>query len=196
MSQFWLYFQFGFDHVLSWNAFEHVLFLIVLVVNYSFTNWLRVLWLVTIFTLAHFTALAMGVNGLIAVSRSWIELLIGLTIFALALYNIFTAKKKEGQKNINLLYFITAFFGLIHGLGYASHFRSFSSGIESKFLPLLEFTLGVEVAHITAGLVIMILGFIFQNFLRVTRRDWILIISAIVIGIILPILRKNIQIFF
>lgn len=195
MSQFWLYFQLGLEHVLDWNAYDHILFLIVLVAAYSFSSWKRVLWLVTIFTLGHTLALFLSVYGVVSVSSRYVELLIALTILITALYNIFTAKKKESQKNVGLLYFATAFFGIIHGLGFSSYFKMIASGTESKFLPLLEFALGIEAAQVIVVLVVMILGFIFQNFLRVNRRDWILVLSAIVIGIILPILRENLQAF-
>lgn len=195
MSQFWLYFQLGLEHVLDWNAYDHILFLIVLVAAYSFTHWLRVLWLVTIFTLGHTIALFMSVYGLVTASSRWVELLIAVTIFITALYNIFTAKKKESQKNISLLYFATAFFGIIHGFGFSTYFKMISSGTESKFLPLLEFALGIETAQLIVVLVVLILAFVFQNFFRVSRRDWILVLSSIVIGIILPILRENFEAF-
>ena len=195
MSQFWLYFQLGLEHVLDWSAYDHILFLIVLVAAYSFTHWKRVLWLVTIFTLGHTLALFLSVYGVVKVSSRWVELLIAITILVTALYNMFTAKKKESQKNIGILYFSTAFFGIIHGLGFAYYFTRIVTA-ESKFLPLLEFALGIEAAQIIVVLVVMIIAFIAQNFFRVNRRDWILVVSAIIIGIILPILRENLQSFF
>ena len=195
MSQFWLYFNLGLEHVLDWNAYDHILFLIVLVAAYSFSSWTRVLWLVTIFTLGHTLALFLSVYGVVSVSSRWVELLIAVTILVTALYNIFTAKKKESQKNVSLLYAATAFFGIIHGLGFSTYFKMIASGTESKFLPLLEFALGIEAAQVIVVVIVMILGFIFQNFFRVNRRDWILVLSAIVIGIILPILRENFQAF-
>ena len=195
MSQFWLYFQLGLEHVLDWNAYDHILFLIVLVAACSFNSWKRVLWLVTIFTLGHTLALFLSVYGVVTVSSLWVELLIAVTILITALYNIFTAKKKESQKNTGLLYFATAFFGIIHGLGFSTYFKMIASGTESKFLPLVEFALGIEGAQVIVVLIVLILSFLFQNFFRVNRRDWILILSAIVIGIILPILRENFQAF-
>lgn len=195
MSQFWFYFQLGLEHVLDWNAYDHILFLVVLVAAYSFPQWKRVLWLVTIFTLGHTLALFLSVYGVVTVSSRWVELLIAITILITALYNMFTAKKKESQKNISLLYFCTAFFGLVHGFGFAYYFKRIVTA-EGKFLPLLEFALGIEAAQILVVLVVMVLALIFQNFFRVTRRDWILVVSAIVIGIILPILRENLEPFF
>ena len=191
MSQFWLYFRLGLEHVLDWNAYDHILFLIVLVVAYSFYAWKRVLWLVTIFTLGHTLSLFLSVYEIVLVESSWVEFLIPVTILVTAIFNMINAKKKETKNNISVLYLTTAFFGIIHGLGFSTYFKMVSSGTDSVFLPLLEFALGIETAQIIVVLVVMILGFILQNMLRVKRRDWILVVSAIVIGIILPILKEN-----
>jgi cytochrome bd-type quinol oxidase subunit 2 len=191
MSQFWLYFRLGLEHVLDWNAYDHLLFLIVLVASYTFFGWKRVLWLVSIFTLGHTVSLFLSVYEIVIVSTRWVEFLIPVTILITALFNIFTAKRKENKKNISLLYFTTAFFGIIHGLGFSTYFKMIAGSSESKLLPLLEFALGIETAQVIVVLVVLILAFIFQNVLQVSRRDWILVLSSIVIGVILPILRDN-----
>jgi hypothetical protein len=191
MSQFWLYFQLGLEHVLDWNAYDHILFLIVLVASYSFLTWKRVFWLVTIFTLGHTISLFLSVYKIVLVDTTWVEFLIPVTILATAVFNIINAKKRESQNNISLLYFSTAFFGIIHGLGFSSYFKMIASGTDSVFLPLLEFALGIETAQIIVVLCVLILSFLLQNVLRVSRRDWIIVVSAIVIGIILPILKEN-----
>ncbi len=196
MSQFWFYFELGLDHVLDWNAYDHVLFIIVLVASYSFQSWLKLLWLITIFTLGHTLALLLASYGVVSVSSRWIEMLIAVTIFITACYNLLTAKKKENQRNVNLLYFATAFFGVIHGFGFSSYFNMVFSGSGSKFLSLIEFALGIEVAHLIVAFAILLLAFICQHLFRVNRRDWILVVSSIVIGIILPILRENLEVFF
>ncbi len=192
MSQFWLYFRLGLEHVLDWQAYDHILFLIVLVAAYGFSSWKRIIWLVTLFTLGHTLALFLSVYEIVRVDSDWVELLIPVTIIVTALYNIFTAGRKESNKNHNLLYFTTVFFGIIHGLGFSSYFKMVAaSNTDSLFLPLIEFALGIETAQIIVVLGVMILGFIIQNIFSVSRRDWILVTSAIVIGIILPILQEN-----
>ena len=148
MSQFWLYFQLGLEHVLDWQAYDHILFLIVLVAAYSFADWIRVVWLVTIFTIGHTLALFLSVYQIMIVSSKWVEFLIPVTILLTAVYNIITAKKKERHRKISLLYFTTAFFGIIHGLGFSSYFKMIAAGSESKFLPLIEFALGLSLIHI------------------------------------------------
>jgi len=193
MSEFWLYFKLGLEHVLDWLAYDHILFLIVLVASYSFNSWKRVLWLVSIFTLGHTLSLFLAVYGVVKVSANFVELLIGLTILFTAFYNILFAKKKEHQRNIGILYISAAFFGVIHGLGFSRYFKMIFPDSSNKFFPLIEFALGIEAAQIIVVISALILSFIFQNIFRITRRDWILIVSAIVIGILLPILRETIQ---
>lgn len=193
MSEFWLYFNLGLEHVLDWDAYDHILFLIVLVAAYSFSSWRRVLTLVTIFFLGHTGALFLSVYQVATISSRWIELLIAVTILVTALFNLFTAKRKEKQLNAGLLYFSTGFFGLIHGFGFSTFFKMVAGNQENKFLPLIEFALGIEAALIIVAFVVLFFSFIFQNFFRVSRRDWIIVTSSIVIGVILPILRENIQ---
>jgi hypothetical protein len=193
MSQFWLYFKLGLDHVLDWQAYDHILFLIVLVTAYTFSSWKRILWLVTLFTIGHSLALFLSVYEIVKVDSAYVELLIPITIILTACYNIFTAGKKELNKNHNWLYFTTIFFGLIHGMGFSTYFKMVSANTESKFLPLLEFALGIESAQVIIVIAVIIFSFIAQNVLQVSKRDWILVTSAIVIGIILPILQENFQ---
>lgn len=191
MSQFWLYFQLGLEHVLDWQAYDHILFLIVLVACHTFNGAKRVFWLVTLFTLGHTISLFLSVYGIVSVNTKWVEFLIAATIFVTAVFNIVTAKKMENKKDITLLYVSSLFFGVIHGLGFSSYFKVISAGTESKLLPLLEFALGIEAAQLIVVLIVLILAFIFQNLLGVSRRDWILVVSSIVIGVVLPILLEN-----
>lgn len=193
MSEFWFYYKLGLEHVLDWLAYDHVLFVIALIAAYSFSSWKRILWLVSIFTIGHTLSLFLAVYGIVKVNASWVELLIALTIVFTAFYNILTAKKREHQRNIVILYFSTAFFGIIHGLGFSKYFKMVFPESSNKFFPLVEFALGIESAQIIVVASVLIVSFIFQNGLRVSRRDWILVISAIVIGVILPVLRDTIQ---
>jgi hydrogenase/urease accessory protein HupE len=181
MDDFLLYFKMGLHHVLDFLAIDHILFLIVLAVVFSFNQWRKVLWLVTLFTLGHSITLALAAFEIVKISVDLIEFLIPLTIFITGVINILTAKKiSKGKENINLIFAL--FFGLIHGLGFSNYFKMMIGQEDDKILPLLEFALGIEAAQIIIVLAIFSLGFIFQNIFKVNRRDWILVLSSIVIG--------------
>ena len=182
----------GLFHVLDWNAYDHVLFLVALAVVYDFKNWKKLIWLISLFTIGHTLSLILAAYKIVSVDTKWIEFLIPVTIIITAVVNILYVKNttKHLKTNTNLVFAL--FFGLIHGLGFSGYFKMIIGTSESKFLPLLEFALGVEIAQIIVVLIILILGFIFQTLFRFSKRDYILIISSIVIGIVLPILKATI----
>ncbi|MGJ8759014.1 MAG: HupE/UreJ family protein [Polaribacter sp.] len=181
MDDFLLYFKMGLNHVLDLSAYDHILFLIVLAVVFSFKQWRKVLWLVTLFTIGHSVTLALSAYGILKIRIDIIEYLIPVTIFITGAINVFTAKNTtSGKQNINLIFAL--FFGLIHGLGFSNYFKMMVGKEENKLFPLLEFALGIEAAQIIIVLGILIVGTLLQNFFRVSRRDWILVCSSIVIG--------------
>ncbi|WGH74379.1 HupE/UreJ family protein [Tenacibaculum tangerinum] len=181
MNDFIFYFKMGLFHVLDFKAYDHILFLIVLTVVYQFKQWTKVLWLITLFTIGHSITLALSAYGILNVRADLIEFLIPLTIFITGLMNVLTAKKASvGKENQNL--FFALFFGLIHGLGFSNYFKMMIGKTSDKFLPLVEFALGVEAAQIIIVLGILLLGALVQSIFNVNRRDWILIMSSIVIG--------------
>jgi hypothetical protein len=189
MDSFVFFLKEGLYHVLDWKAYDHILFLIALTVVYDFKNWKKVLWLISLFTLGHTLSLILAAYKIVSVSNDWVEFLIPVTILITAAVNIFYAKttSKKTKTNINL--FFALFFGLIHGFGFSRYFKVLIGTSNNKLIPLLEFALGIEIAQVVIVIVILAVGFMFQTFLRFSKRDWILIISSIVIGLVLPILR-------
>jgi len=182
----------GLFHVLDWNAYDHILFLIALTVVYDFRNWKKVIWLITLFTIGHTLSLILAAYKIVSVDTKWVEFLIPVTIIITAIFNIFYVRKTTKQLKTNTNLVFALFFGLIHGLGFSSYFKILIGKSDSKLFPLLEFALGVELAQIIIVLIILILGFIFQTIFRFSKRDWIVIISSIVIGVVLPILKSTI----
>ncbi|WP_299223026.1 HupE/UreJ family protein [uncultured Aquimarina sp.] len=191
MSEFWLYVKLGLYHVLDWQAYDHILFLIVLTVAYTFDNWKRILLLVTLFTLGHTTSLFLAVYDVVSVNSKLVEFLIPLTILVAAIFNVFTAGKTAGKNKIGVLYATTIFFGLIHGLGFSSFFNAVSSNVSSKILPLIEFALGIELAQLIVVIIVLIISFIIQTIFRFSKRDWMLVVSSIVIGMVIPMIISN-----
>lgn len=192
MDNFMFFLKEGLFHVLDWNAYDHVLFLIALAVVYDFKNWKNILWLISLFTIGHTITLILAAYKVVSVSSAWIEFLIPVTIIITALVNIFYAGNTAKQAKTNTNLFFALFFGLIHGLGFSGYFKMLVGSSNTKFLSLLEFALGIELAQIIIVIVILILGFIFQKIFRFSKRDWVLIISSIVIGIVIPMLKNAI----
>ena len=120
MSDFWLYFKLGLEHVLDWNAYDHVLFLIALSAAYPVERWRRLLILVTLFTVGHTLSLLITNYTDFRASERWVEFLIPVSIAAAALYNFIRAQRAEGR--VSVIYGVTLFFGLVHGFGFGRYF--------------------------------------------------------------------------
>ena len=191
LNDFWFNVQYGMYHVLDVNAYDHILFLIVLTVPYVFKDWKRVLLLVSVFTLGHTLSLLLASYKIIMVNASLVEFLIPITILIVALYNVFTAGKKAPSEKIGILFFSTLFFGFVHGLGFAREFLMFVGQTDNKLIPLLEFALGIELAQLIVVFVVLVLALICQTIFRFSKRDWVMVISAVVIGLIIPMLIEN-----
>ncbi|WP_291097171.1 MULTISPECIES: HupE/UreJ family protein [unclassified Flavobacterium] len=192
MSEFWIYYEIGLRHVLNIRAYDHVLFLIALTVPHAFKDWKRILLLVSLFTIGHTLALLLSVFGVIVIKVNLVEFLIPITILIVAIFNLFTAGKSSKHESISIVGFITLFFGIIHGLGFSNYFKSILGGSpQSKLLPLSEFALGIESSQIIVVFVVLILSYIVQTFFRFSKRDWTLVMSSFVIGVVLPMIVEN-----
>jgi len=189
MSDFLLYLKLGLTHVLDWQAYDHILFLIVLVAAYNFSNWKRIFILVSLFTIGHTVSLLLVNYSVVAISSKWVEFLIPVTILVAAFYNLLTSGKNNRSEKVGLFYVITIFFGLVHGFGFATYYKMIAGG--NEILPLLEFALGIELAQIIVVTIVLIFSFIFQSILRFNKKDWVLVVSSIVIGLVIPMLQNN-----
>ena len=191
MDEFLLYVKMGLNHVLDFSAYDHILFLIALAVIFSFHQQKKVLWLITLFTLGHTITLALSAYGFLKIDVTIVEFLIPVTIFITGVVNIYNLKNNSIKKdNINLIFAL--FFGLIHGLGFSNYFRMMVGREEDKLLPLIEFALGIEISQVIIVLGILVVGSIVQSTLRVTKRDWILVTSSIVIGFVIPMMIERV----
>ena len=59
---------------------------------------------------------------------------------------------------------------------------------KSVGLPLLYFTLGIELAQLLIVVLVVVVNSILSNVFRVSKRDRLLVGSSIIIGILVPVL--------
>lgn len=135
---FWL--KLGLTHILDWQGYDHMLFLLVLSAGFTFKDWKPVLVLITAFTIGHCSTLVLSTFNWIKISSSWIEFLIPVTIMITAIFQILGIKKQQ-------TYGLVFFFGLIHGLGFSTLLKAMLGQEESILLPLSGFNLGIELGQ-------------------------------------------------
>jgi len=191
MEDFKLYLQLAFDHVLDWQAYDHILFFIALTVVYTIKDWRKTLWLITFFTIGHTTTLALATFDVITVNTAVIEFLIPLTILITALVNLATLKKLDVHKsNVNLVFALI--FGFIHGMGLSGFLKMTLMDNESIVAPLLEFALGVELAQIVIVLLVLACWYLLDKFTKITQKQWVFVssLAVAIIALVLVIQRK------
>jgi hypothetical protein len=180
MGEFNLYFRLGTQHILTWEAMDHILFVSALCLRYLLKDWKKVIVLVTAFTIGHSATLALSALNLIHFPAKWIEFFIPITIVATAINNLLQKEKQVQQNKLPLIYFFALFFGLIHGLAYANTFLSLE-GKEGLVLHLFAFNLGIEAAQLLVVAVVLVISFIFVQLLRLQRILWMRTASAIIL---------------
>ncbi|MFY1046888.1 HupE/UreJ family protein [Chryseobacterium sp. GP-SGM7] len=176
MQDFLFYLNLGWEHIISLDALDHQLFVLALIAIYSYSDWKKILVLVTAFTIGHSVTLALSILDIVRVPSAWVEFLIPLTIVLTALGNILLKNKKQSQNKTN--YYLALFFGLIHGLGFANTARVMIAKSQSIAVPLLGFNIGLEVGQIVIVIIILVLLFILLNIFKVNKKDWILFVSS------------------
>ena len=181
MQDFNLYFGLGTEHILTWEALDHILFVAALCLRYLVQDWKKVIVLVTAFTIGHSITLALSAAGLLQFPTRWIEFLIPLTIVATAINNLVQRRGLIDQPSkLPLIYFFALFFGLIHGLAYASTFLSLE-GKEGLLLHVLAFNLGIEAAQLLVVAIILSISFIFVQLIKIRRLWWVRGASALIL---------------
>ncbi len=159
MSDFGFYFSLGWEHIISWDALDHQLFILALAAIYLLKEWKQVLVLVTAFTIGHSLTLALTIFNVIHFPSNWIEFLIPCTIVLTAISNLF--QKNFTPRSIRINYFLALFFGLIHGMGFANKLRYILAKDQSIGWSLFGFNVGLEAGQIVVVIIVLAISFLF-----------------------------------
>lgn len=171
------YLKLGTGHILDPNGIDHVLFLVALVISYSWKEWKGVIVLATAFTIGHSATLALAAMDTIKVSSRLVEIFIAASIGLTALFNIV---KSDTDNKAQFRYPAAFIFGLIHGLGFSNFFRTIL-GKDSILQPLFAFNLGVEIAQVIIVLVVLLISYLLTDLAKIKKRHLVLGTSIIIL---------------
>jgi hypothetical protein len=138
-----------------WIGIDHILFLVALILPSvlrrengrwrpveNFTGaLLKILAIVTCFTVAHTITLSLAALGVVQLPSRLVESVIAGSIAAAALHNLWPVQRVNEAA-------IAFVFGLFHGFGFASVLGDLALGTEHLVLSLLGFNLGVEIGQV------------------------------------------------
>ena len=133
------YFIIGFQHIFP-KGIDHILFVVGL---FLFSpNFRPLLIQISVFTLAHTFTIFLGVLNIITISETIVEPIIALSIFYIAIENIFSKKISTWRP------LVIFFFGLLHGLGFAGVIKEIGLSQTNFVVSLISFNLGVEIGQL------------------------------------------------
>jgi len=181
MQDFYMYFDLGLHHILDWQGYDHILFVMALCGIYTIKDWKQVLILVTAFTIGHSVTLALSVFNIVQFSTKIIEFLIPVTILITAFSNIIGKRSKP--KNINLKYFLALAFGFIHGMGFSNYLKSLLGKSSSIIVELFAFNIGLEVGQVLIVISTLVFAFILTSIVKIKLWDWTFFLSSAIFGI-------------
>lgn len=181
MQDFPLYFELGWQHILDWKGYDHILFVIVLCGTYLLADWRKVLLLVTAFTIGHSITLALSVFKIIHVRTELVEFLIPVTILITAAANI--RGGKANSAGVQFKYLLALFFGLIHGLGFSNYLNSLLGKSTSIAAELFAFNAGLEFGQVIIVLGILLVSSFLLRISRIRPWDWTFFLSSAIFGI-------------
>lgn len=176
MSDFGMYFKIGWQHIMTFEALDHILFVIALAAIYLLRDWKQVLILVTAFTLGHTITLILSAKEVLEINTNLVEFLVPCTIALTAITNLF--QKTFTPRAIRINYLLALFFGLIHGLAFATTLRMILAADQSFAWSMISFSLGLESGQILVVLLVLLLSQLFVRVLKIDRRHWVIFLSA------------------
>jgi len=135
----WFYLKMGITHIIPYG-FDHILFVTSLCL---LSNRMKtILWQASAFTVAHSITLALSMKNIIVAPGQLVEPVISLSIVFVAVENILLNELKPWR------ILVVFFFGLVHGMGFASALSEVGLPRNNFFTSILAFNLGVEAGQI------------------------------------------------
>lgn len=181
MNEFPHYFKLGVYHILDLSALDHILFVVALCAIYLLRDWKKILILVLAVTVGHSIALTLATLQVLRINREVVEFLIPVTIAITAFSNLLKPKPASG-KGVQANYLYALLFGLVHGISFSSYLGPLLRSNAPFFEPLLAFNIGLAVGQLVIVMVFLLCASLLVGMFGTNRKEWTLVVSAIVLG--------------
>jgi len=135
-----LYTRLGIEHILP-GGLDHILFVLALFL--ASTRLRPLIAQISVFTVAHTLTLALAAAGKVSVPGGVVEPLIALSIAFVAVENLVYRDMTRWRP------LVVFFFGLFHGLGFASVLLDLGLPETQFLVALVSFNVGVEIGQVS-----------------------------------------------
>jgi hypothetical protein len=160
-----------------WLGWDHLAFVLCLCM---LARGLKLLALVTAFTLGHSLSLGLAFFEVMRIPAAPTEALIALSIVLVAREGLLTRAESERNQSVTRAALVVVVFGLVHGLGFASALGELGIFPGERWPALLFFNLGVEIGQVVFVAALLAIGIALQPAVAATARAVALYAAGIV----------------
>lgn len=172
-----VFFIHGIEHILA--GIDHLLFVLGLLLIVR-DRWM-LLKAVTAFTAAHSITLATAMLAKVSLPAPLVETLIALSILFLGV-EVLRARRGGSSLTIRHPWAVAFFFGLFHGMGFASGLAALGFASDDLFAALVFFNLGVETGQLAFIAIVLVIERVL-SLLRLSRPALRVTVPAYAVGI-------------
>jgi hydrogenase/urease accessory protein HupE len=148
-----VFFIHGIEHILA--GFDHLLFVLGLLLIVR-DRWM-LLKAVTAFTAAHSITLATAMIAKVSLPGPLVETLIAMSILFLGV-EVLRAQRGGSSLTVRQPWAVAFFFGLFHGMGFASGLAALGFAANDLLAALVFFNLGVEAGQLAFIAAVFVIG--------------------------------------
>ena len=182
------YLQLGISHIVDLAKFDFILFILVLIALYRFSDWRKMFLLVIAYTMAHSLTLTLSSMGVVgAIDSGWVDFLVPLTVMVAAGANLFLSSEEEKPdafgKKFWMNYSFASGFGLLHGFNFFHYFQGHATTTGShvyNLLQLFSFNVGVELGQFLVACFALGLYYFALRYIRIGGLQWTYVVSCTV----------------
>lgn len=187
MDTFLAFIKSGFYFFVDVKQYLLWISLVLLSLPYAFKDWKRLLWLILSLSLGQFLGEVLSYYDVVKLNSNVIRLLLLTGIFISGCYSIivYSAKNLKNEK-VTIVYFFVSYLGFLLGLTFNPFLHKIIFG---DFMPTIgrisSFTTGIILVELFSMIFLMIVSYLFQHFFKINKRDWLMVLSSIIIGFVL-----------
>lgn len=183
MDSFSRYFSDGAWYLFHWNALVLIVFLAILLLIYVLSDYRRAILLSLLFAGTTLVGTLMSAAGIFHIRPGMAAFVLPVLATLLAVFNIFGAGNRPSAVLEKTGFALTLLFGLTFGLSSAP---AYGGDIPA----ILIFTLGLIVGTLVLALIVLCISSL-AAFFGINRRDYVIVLSAVAIGLMIPYLIRN-----
>gem|GEM_PF-5308950 len=178
----------GFEQFLLKSNLMGVMFTLILLLPYVFKDWARFLSLFGMIALGFLFNASITFFEVVTISAQasrWVFWCMLIFLFLFCLYRLMTSGKKLRNKGDTIFYVIAFIFGFMDSILHEGVWKPVISNASYEFLALVGYLIGYVGGLIMVAILYFLVSYALQAILRFTQKEWGLIVSSMVIGVLI-----------